>query len=207
MVIDLSRKPVFVNTDVCNGWFVIRTASDGSVDGLLRRRLEKNEHRRGRKEKHAGNSSTFVEPEAKMVHKEKTFFETRLPVDHILRRQKDEPLPNPFEVATSYRDVFTQRWGSWRAQILIERWQNKQGELWVVTVRDEVTRTDLVTLTMKEIQKEVATGIGTHNDDLLPLERITALRAQPKRQTVWDRLRTPPVPELDLEDFDEAPSS
>jgi len=190
VVIDLSRKPVFVNTDVCPGWIVVRTASNGDVDGILRRKLERKEHRRGRGEKVNGQF-TEVEVEAKHRSKGRTLMECRLPVDHILRRRPEEPLPNPFEVATIYTDAFTKSQGSWRAQLLVERIENKNGDLWMVTVRDEVARMDIVTATTKNLDDDargLAIVVGVkHKDDLLPLQRLTAKEQPPL--SVWDRLR------------------
>jgi hypothetical protein len=208
VVIDLSRKPVFVNTDVCTGWFVIRTASNDIVDGLLRRRLEKREYRKGRMEKHAGNNVTVVLPEARVIRGKRTLLECRLPVEHVLRRKNDEPMPNPFEVATLYTDAVTKQEGSWRVQLILERWKNQNGDLWLVTVRDENTATNLIVVTMKSIEEEAHGVLGMHKDDQLPLQRVTTTQQPAKRLNVWDRLRSPDLaPDLELEDPDEEPSS
>lgn len=139
---------------------------------------------------------------------DRNLLETRLPVGHILYRKKDEPIPNPFEVATLYVDAFTQKQGSWRVQLILERWQNKNGDLWLVTVRDEGTKTDLVAVTMKSAQVEL-NALMAHDDDLLPLQRVTKLGLGQERPNVWNRLLGPAFPplELGLSFEDEDPSS
>ncbi len=198
VVIDLSRRPVFINVDVCPGWFVVRTASKGEVDGILRRKLEKKEFRKGRGERYAVNGMIEVAVEVKVPRGARTLMEVRLPVDHILRRLPEEPLCNPFEVATSYVDAFTKTEGSWRAQLIVERIQNANGDLWVVTVRDESTRMDLVSATMKEIDDDARGGlrisvgpsIGIKSkEELLPLQRLTQKESGTAPLSVWERLR------------------
>ena len=211
VVIDLSRKPVFINADVCPGWFVVRTASKGEVNGVLRRKLEKNEHRRGRGETRVGEM-VVVAVEASVPRGTRRLMEVRLPVNHILNRRPKDPMCNPFEVATSYVDAFSKTEGSWRAQLIVELIQNANGDLWVVTVRDESTRMDLVSVTMKEIDEDARGRVRVSfgqiapktKEDLLPLQRLTMKESHPVPMNVWERLRAIDYNPA-LEPDDEAP--
>ncbi len=190
MVIDLTRRPVFLNTDICLNSIVVRTSSNGEVDGRLRRQMEKSEHRRSRNERMAGAHLVELDVGATRVTPSRNIMESRLPLNHILLRHKDDPIPNPYEVATVYVDAFTQKTGTWRARISIEQAKNKNGSLWLITIRDEVAKIDLVTATVKELETERARGLtlGGHGpDDQLPLERMGARPTG--KLSVWERLR------------------
>lgn len=195
MVIDLTRRPVFINTDICEKLVVVRTASNHQVDGRLRRNLEKNEHRRGRGEKNGGNNVVIVDIGATVETAHRTLLEVRLPLDHLVRRKADDPIPNPYEVATVYVDPFSNTTGTWRAQLLVEYVKNKNGGMWCITVRDDATKLDLFTTTAKEL----ATGWGGQlsiggqklPDELLPLQRVSQAKAPlgPLKLSRWDRIR------------------
>lgn len=192
MVIDLTRKPVVVNTDICPAWVVVRTASNASVDGRLRRKLDKNERRRGRGETNIGGEMVEVEIGASSPPRtEKTLHETRLPIDHIRRRRGDDPFTNPYEVATVYTDAFTGRVGVWRAQILAAYAENRNGGVWLITIRDEALKIDLFTASAKDLDDkrgELTVEGATLPDDRFPLNRINPGTATAPL-SVWDRIR------------------
>lgn len=196
MVIDLTRRPVVVNTDICPAWIVIRTAANRDVDGVLRRRMDQQSvgvgnrvfkqalGRRARGERKMGDTSelrTEVEmpmgdgPSARIVK------ESLLPIDHLANKDPREPLPDPYEVATFFVDGFSGSVGTWRAQIILGHVRNKNGEYWQVTVRDEGARIDLVTATAKDL----AQGHGAF-DEVLPLQRLSS---QTAFGNTWERLR------------------
>ncbi len=209
MVIDLTRRPVFLNTDICPSWVVIRTAANDEVDGRLRRKLEKKEYRRTRGAKSLGGI-TEVAVGASRVASRRTILECRLPVDHIFHRRDNDPLPNPYEVATVYSDAFTRLVGTWRAQILVGLQKNKNGDLWLITVRDETTKIDLFTATTKELETTmpIQLVLGPPKGDpesKLPLDRIDPTSQGVRVPlSVWDRLRQieyNPHPGLDDEEL------
>jgi hypothetical protein len=191
MVIDLTRRPVFINTDICQNSVVIRTASGAGVDGRLRRKLEPGERLKGRGETRGGKDATEVAIGALRVGPKRTIMECRLPIDHVLRRGPKDPIPNPFEVATVVRDAFTDTMGAWRVQILVEHTSNKNGDLWLITLRDEGLKTDLFTATAKELDTTDGhlsiPGVKS-NEDRLPLERMRGEGVEGPL-SVWDRLR------------------
>ncbi len=207
MVIDLTRKPVVVNTDICQNWVVVRTASNSDVDGRLRRKLEKREFRRGRGEKHVGNEMAEVEVGASLQRPGKMVLETRLPLDHILRRKDDEPLTNPYEVATLYTDGFTNKQSIWRAQILVEHVKNKNGGIWLVTIRDDGAKIDLLTATAKELETSspvlIMKGVP-NSEDRFPLDRIKGgAKESAGPLNVWERIRRTSYHPAGLDDDEE----
>lgn len=204
MVIDLTRRPVVVNTDVCTAWIVVRTAANREVDGILRRRMDQRQvvidryangrpnatitaraiGRRGRGERRMGDVNelrTEVELPTGDGSSARILKESRLPIDHLVNKDPHDPLPNPFEVATLYVDGFTGTMGTWRAQLILGRVRNKNGEYWQVTVRDEGARIDLVTVTAKDL----AHGQGLGFDEVLPLQRLSSQAPS----NTWERLR------------------
>lgn len=195
MVIDLTRRPIFINTDVCTDCIVVRTARTREVDGILRRKLDARQHvpRRGN-EKRVGTMAE-VTPEAEMAQGDITFMEVRLPTAHVSSRQPKDALPDPYEVATYYRDLFTNKIGTWRAQLIVELSSNKNGKVWLITVRDETLKVDIVCATAKDFARPV-TG-----QELLPLQRGNP-RLAPGRGTtsVWERLRERRLLGYDTED-------
>ncbi len=209
VVIDLTRKPIFINTDICVNWVVVRTASNDEVDGRVKRRLEKDEHRHGRGEKNIGPGFVAVDVGAFRKREDRTVMEIRLPIDHVIRRNAKEPIPNPFEVATVYVDAFSKKLGTWRAQILVECSKNKNGSLWLVTVKDERTGQYIVTATAKDLDADRGVRLTLGNakppDELLPLERLSPsalVTGGPLSR--WERLRQieyDPNPGLDDEEL------
>lgn len=204
MVIDLTRKPVVVNTDICVNWVVLRTAGNHEVDGRVRRSLEKKENRRGLPE----HDVMVVEVGAMRKRDDRTLMEVRLPLNHIARRRPEQPIPNPFEVATVYTDAFTKMMSTWRAQIIVERVANKNGTLWLITVRDETSKQFLLTATAKDLDAShggviIMTGVKLP-DEQFPLDRLSPSALGPTPPlSVWDRLRQieyDPNPGLDDEE-------
>lgn len=206
MVIDLTRRPIFINTDICPSWVVVRTAANTEVDGRVRRTVD-SRYTRGRGERHGGNKTLIVDIGAQRAREGRTVMEVRLPLDHVVRRRMDEPRPNPFEVATLYTDAFTKTVGTWRAQILVECTNNKNGSVWFVTVRDEVENRDIVTATAKDLDASRHSVLVVTNqkppDELFPIDRLTPGAEAPGPLSVWERLRRieySPNPSLDDDD-------
>ena len=56
MVIDLTRRPVYVNTDICGGQIVVRTAAGLEVDGRIGRKLGKSYRFKGEQEGGGGET-------------------------------------------------------------------------------------------------------------------------------------------------------
>lgn len=203
MVIDLTRKPVVVNTDICVNWVVVRTASNKEVDGRLRRRLERGDTKLGTAE----HNTVVVDIGAQKKRDELTLMEVRLPLNHLLRRRREQGLPNPFEVATVYRDGFSKLLGTWRAQLIIERSVNRNGILWLVTIRDETSQQYLLTATAKDLDA-AAGGVLIFNgtkppDEQFPLDRLSPSTTPTAPLSRWDRLRQivyDPNPGLDDEE-------
>lgn len=208
MVIDLTRKPVFINTDICANWVVVRTASNKEVDGRVRRTLEKDE-RRGAGESNAGPHLAVVDVGALRKREERTLMEVRLPIDQVIRRSEKQPIPNPFEVATVFLDAFTKKMGTWRVQILVERSSNKNGTLWLVTIKDEATGQYLVTATAKDLDASRGGPLKVAGarpaDEQFPLERLSpSVLATGGPLSRWERLRQieyDPHPGLDDEEL------
>jgi hypothetical protein len=121
-----------------------------------------------------------------------TVQEMRLPIDHLVDRVDRDHYPNPFEVATVYMSAFTKTTGTWRAQLIVERRENKNGELWMVTVRDEGANIDLVTATAKELDTGVKVGqlhIKGLTREPLPLQRLNLSEGQLQSPNRWELLR------------------
>jgi hypothetical protein len=188
MVIDLTRRPVVVNTDVCPQWIVVRTASNGQVDGLIRRIIEVRQRRGPVKQ-----DMLVVAVGVRRQTKDRTIMEARLPIDHVIRRHSDTPLPNPYEVATHWVDPFTESTGTWRVQISVNHVVGKGDPVWYVILRDETVGQFIAILTAKDLDaSEVVIQVGNKlprtSDELFPLERINQ-SSQPEPLNVWQRLR------------------
>jgi len=201
MVIDLSRMPVLVSSDVCPDSIVIRTARDKTVDGILRRKIDPknltpdNGALRNRNEKKVSDVYE-VAVEAQLSRSGQTLQEMRLPLRHMLTWDpKNGLLPEPFEVATAYREGITKRLGTWRIQIKVEILQNqvkngKNGRIWLITIRDEGARRDIVTATMKLPEDE---GPVLPKLELLPIQKKLNVLEKPESLSVWARLRMLPM--------------
>ena len=97
---------------------------------------------------------------------------------------------------------------AWRAQLIVERTKNKNGELWLVTVRDETLKLDLVTATAKELDgggSVIQLRMKGAAKEPLPLQRINASSPGGPQAPLnkWERLRMSqfgPDPEFDFEE-------
>lgn len=191
MVIDLTRRPIVINTDVCQDSIVIRTAGAGTVDGLLRRRLEKREQPIRNVEKQQAADMCEVVPTVSLPRGGVTLREVRLPMRHVFARgeRKGIPFPNPYEVATYFKDSLVGAQGTWRIEIKLEKVVNNNGTFWTATFRDLAAGMDLATATTKSLDFD-----NTLHSKLepLPLERVLAKTGENtplKPTSVWDRLR------------------
>ena len=216
MVIDLTRRPVFINTDICTKHVVVRTASTqgasmDAVNGRIARSLPKSQHR-FHEEESAGQNLAYVKIGASKKSPQSTLMECRLPVQSIVGGLSQGLLFDPYEVATLYLDSFTNKRGVWRAQLMINSAKNVNGTVWLITVRDEEAKVNLVTATLKEPPAKQKTLFvkppgrfdrrGTSAnltaevqapqdfDDLLPLERIgVSAPGSVGPRSVWDLIR------------------
>lgn len=173
MVIDLTRLPVVINTDVCPSSIVLRTARAHGVDGIPRRT---NEDRWGK-------VKTFeAEVKASRAYKDGVIFqEFRLDLGHILPKTKAGDITqSPFEVATWARDHFSGTSSTWRVRISIEQQYNKNGQVWFVTLTDERALLPVVTLTAKNL----ARGELSLNEPL----PLTIANKKGGPMSVWDYL-------------------
>jgi hypothetical protein len=189
MVIDLTRRPVVINTDICLKWVIVRTASNREVRGTLQREYEGTRHP---SEKSIGNKFIELTPGATRVLGEMIYLESRL---IPTRRTKNYPLCAPYEVATVYVDSYTRRRGTWRAQVTLEDAKAN----WIVSVRDEGSKVDLVMATVKTLEEREEMD---HNDSILqlrgpikpqdevfPLNRIDKDQTPIKPMSIWERIR------------------
>ena len=197
MIIDVTRKPLLVLPDEITDSVVVRSIGNRDVPGIVTyvyaRRWQKAEKR------------TEIEPGAKMTRGDHTCFETRLILpgaknvekspynvlhDYDQRyprasfdsadRAKEATatiLPEPFEVASSFKDPVTGFGGSWRLGFRVE--QHKSGKMWLVTVIDVTTGVLLCTIGAKNLDPNP--GIL----EPLPLSKATRAIAT---GTAWDRI-------------------
>ena len=214
MILDLTKKPVAVTTDACSGHVVVRTMGNRDVDGALRRKFNKNVWKRPGYENQT-TSVIDVTVGKEMRVKDRTLKEYLLPLSHALPKQlaavnqnvrrnqiidarNDAEIPDPFEVASVCQDGFTGMVSSWRAQIILNAKTIQGGILWQVTIRDETTKTDLLTIQEKNLL--------TRKDPqfVFPLELVTAqakiLEENQGVLSVWDRLQ---IQSLNTEEYDE----
>ncbi len=188
MVIDLTRRPVFINTDICVKHVVIRTAKQtGGVDGRIMRRIEKGSRTFAQWEEVIKDWAYLRIGASKDGPSETTIMEYRLPVHDIVWGRRKKMLFDPYEVATLHWEGGKR--GAWRVHLTINYATNPNGVVWFITVRDEGAKLDLLTATLKEVFEHRKLADFDH-DDLLPLERLARELPSPgKRRTVWDLLR------------------
>jgi hypothetical protein len=192
MVIDLTRRPVYVNTDICTGQIVVRTAAGLEVDGRIGRKLGKSYRFKGEQE--GGKSLSLVtvgaQTEIRAPNGARLItMEYRLPVQEIVQAIRSGKVSlEPYEVSTVYADAITGLGSTWRAQIIVGYRENKQGIIWLVTVRDETAKVDLLTATCKEATTKGLTMRGDP-ESLLPLERLSSPTPALAILSVWDRIR------------------
>lgn len=185
MIIDLTRKPCLVLPDECADSVVVRSIGNRDVSGLVSFQYTPY---RATKTRHVD-----LIPDAKMVRGNSTCFETRLLLpgttvvenpyagtpDYIpawaREQQKATILPDPYEVASVFKDPVTNFAGTWRLGIRIE----KHKKLFLVTVQDMNKEGMLVTLAVKGLDP------NPHVLETLPLAKLTRTVAS---GTAWDRI-------------------
>jgi hypothetical protein len=154
-------------------------------------------HRFVSSEEYIGKERACIKVGAKKQGPKFTLLECRLPVKEIVSQLRQGIAFHPYEVATVYRDSVIGKQGIWRAQIVIGCTKKSEVGMgvWMVTVRDEAAKMELVTATIKEVE-EVHGGLRLKNqpqdpDEVFPLDRVPSrmLKQPAGRLNVWDRLR------------------
>jgi hypothetical protein len=197
MIIDVTRKPLLVLPDEILDSVVVRSIGNrecmGIVTYVYARRWQKDE------------KLAEIDPGAKMTRGDATCFETRLilpgarglkksPYDILhdydetyprrdfsnTAREKEATatiLPEPYEVASAFKDPITGFGGTWRLGFRVEK--HKNGKTWLVTVIDVTQGVLLCTVAAKNLDPN-PTVLET-----LPLARATRNIAT---GTAWDRI-------------------
>ena len=191
MIIDVTRKPLIVFSDEITDSVVVRSIGNREVSGLVTFLYE----RRNMKAR-----TISLEPGASLTRGDSTCFETRILLpgskgpkenpydftrDYFNYNYNDEAamakqakiLPEPFEVASYFKDPVTGFSGTWRVGIRAEK--HKNGKTWLVAISDSLTGTLLCTIATR--------GLDPNPQILetLPLKRATRNVVV---GTAWDRI-------------------
>ena len=199
MIIDVSRRPLLILPDEVTESVVVRSVGNSVVSGLV---SYKNEPYR--RAAHPRTQTVDIEPGASLTRGSSTCYETRLilpgakipknPYAHLEVLMQDEPpwmreqreqekkpevtlLPDPFEIASAYKDSLTGFAGTWRLGFRVE--QHKK--LWLISVLDiaHATGAALCTVAVKGLNPNPAFL------EPLPLSKATRRIAG---GTAWDRI-------------------
>lgn len=200
MIIDVSRKPLLILPDEMADQVIIRSIGNREVTGLV------TFDQTGRYEKrkivdvtpeavlHQGTIAQFETRLPLPGAPYRRGVTTPYPVPPrqwqpytVLSRGPEresaetpppvELAPEPYEVASVFRDLVTDYRGSWRLMIRIEK--HKNGKIWIVSVWDAGGTVNLV-LATKYLDPNPTVR------EKLPLNRAAAATAT---ATVWDRIR------------------
>lgn len=188
MLIDVTRKPALILPDVLQDSVVVRSIGNQEVSGQVTFRYE----RRGVTK----SEIITVPPGAEITRGGNTCFETRLMLPGCKRGFKDrtpfdflddwhdydKPVetihPEPYEVASAFKDSVTDFRGTWRLGVRIEKSLSNK-KLWLVTVFDGMSGAPLCTVGSKDLDPRPQTL------EPLPLTRATRTVTT---GTAWDRI-------------------
>ena len=178
MLIDLTRKPLNLVPHESPGHLIVRTFQTPDVTGVIT-------HRAGRDPK-----LKALDPGATLKKGSVVCMETRLPpvgrftLDHEPPDPKGPViLPDPFEVATIYRDPLTGAQGNWRLSIQL---QQKPGNLWLVSL-NQIEHERVTMLVSVEVSDLLTFGGLKVAYPLQRLMAATATKGGPAN--AWDWLR------------------
>jgi len=183
----------------CLGHLVVRTLATHTVTGNVIRQWRTSNRPSGRK-------TDVLKPGATLPRGRSVCMETRLvpilpePVYEVdagvwwpegtvtnTRPAKNAPtiLPDPYEVATAYRDPLTGRYGEWR---LVVQMQRRPTGTWLVTV-GRFEEAPFMAVAMKDLLVERGPlGRTTCEFPLSRFIKETAQKGTDEPETVWDRL-------------------
>ena len=194
MILDVTRKPLLILPDEVSDSVVVRSLGNRNVTGLITYTVQLSTVK---------SRTVSLDPGASLRQGEITCFETRLLLPGS-RRPKDSPyadmndyapryraryefehekkepvqiLPEPFEVASVYRDPVTRFMGTWRVGMRIEKHQN--GKTWLVTAHDPVTGMLLCTVAVRGLDP------NPQIPDVLPLTKATRNKVA---TNAWERI-------------------
>ena len=200
MIIDITRKPVLVLPDENPESVIVRSMGvRGGVDGRVVFTYKRRWHR--------SEDIVEVKPGAQLAKGDSTMYETRLilpgtevekgrpsPYDYIADQRHRYPsaeitredreaeagvvvMPEPFEVASVFKDPLTEFVGSWRVGVRVEK--HKNNKIWVVTILNVTQGNIIFQLALK--------GLNANPQiiDTLPLARAARNVAV---GTAWSRI-------------------
>ena len=189
MLLDFSLRPILVVPHEVPEHLVVRTLGTAVVSGLVSRQEYSSD------KPSAKVVTEQVSPGVELPRGRSLCLETRLPPMKPLTktvevrvverglpvsRFAEEPigaiLPNPYEVATAYRDMTTNTSGTWR---LIVQMQQRPTGTWLVSIR-QYEGTDLVSIAIPKL-----THGKLHKSDY-PLAKY--IQGVGKPENAWDRL-------------------
>lgn len=189
MLLDLSCWPILVISHEAIGHLVVRTMGTVQVNGLV------SHQRRGDGLRDKAETKV-IEPGVQLPRGRSVLIETKLdPVPnfnvalanlnherlfgHSRPKAEVEVLPDPYEVATGYRDPLTGKFGTWRLTIQM---QQRATGTWLATV-SQYDGSPMMTVALQ--------GLVGKSDPLgskcqFPLSRFIDKLTQP--DNAWDRL-------------------
>lgn len=195
MLIDLTRKPLIVYPETCPTSVVVRSIGNHDVNGIVSFIVEPERVTRKRRD---------LPPDAKLTRGKSTLYETRLPLpgynratlnpyvreydrhwpaDHPLSKQNErraDILPDPFEVASVYKDFVTNVTGTWRAGVSIQHIAKMKKNPWVVGILDVTSSVTLSTIAVSGLEPNPL------HPDTLPLSKAIEKTIAPGN--AWTRI-------------------
>ena len=176
MLLDLTVRPVQVLPDECPKSLVVRTLGVGAyVTGIVGLREDSSGYRTKKR--------TAIPPAAKLNRHDKTYVETRIPLTQRIARRYHPPdervLPEPYEVASAYKDVTTSKLETAEIAIILEHPVSKGVKRCLATIQSDGKL--LLTIVIKDYEATV--GLG---EEPVPLERVKKIQDQP--MSAWERL-------------------
>lgn len=186
MLFDLSCWPILVIPHEAIGHLVVRTMGTAQVNGLV------SHQRRGDGLRDKAETKV-IEPGVQLPRGRSVLIETKLdPAPNInamfvngepfgYSRPKSEVavLPDPYEVATGYRDPLTGKFGTWRLTIQM---QQRATGTWLATV-SQYDGSPMMTVALQGL---VGKSDPLGSKCLFPLSRFIEQITQP--DNAWDRL-------------------
>lgn len=177
MLLDLTVRPVQVLPDECPKSLVIRTLGVGTyVTGIVGLREDSSGYR--------SKNRRTIQPAAKLARRDKTYVETRIPLHHRIPYCRYHPpderiLPEPYEVASAYKDVLTSKMDTAEIAVILEHPVSKGVKRCLATIQSDGQM--LLTIVIKDYEETL--GLG---EEPVPLERVIKVQSQP--MSAWERM-------------------